>query len=180
MTEPTEEQVEWYGFWNAEPPEWAKDSFNPGCECKCALCGAWEQVVRPGKTQCVACEGDQPTAAIINERAAMPAPEVSEPTDEQVEAVAKAIFRQAAKFYGWKTPWEKLMDNTRTQYRAEARAAIAAMPAPEVSVKQAAVDALAAYQQADIDGIMVLVSRQAIEECLPALRALSQAQKEDG
>ena len=59
---------------------------------------------------------------------------MTEPTDEQVEAVAKAIFRQAAKFYGWKTHWEKLLDDTRAQYRAEARAAIEAMPAPEVSV----------------------------------------------
>lgn len=42
------------------------------------------------------------------------------------------------------------------------------------SVKEAAVDALASYQQADADGIMVLVSRQAIEECLPALRSLAQ------
>lgn len=41
------------------------------------------------------------------------------------------------------------------------------------SVKEAAVDALASYQQADEDGIMVLVSRQAIEECLPALRSLA-------
>jgi hypothetical protein len=37
---------------------------------------------------------------------------------------------------------------------------------------QEAVDALAAYQQADMDGCMVLVSRQAIEECLPHLRAM--------
>lgn len=37
-----------------------------------------------------------------------------------------------------------------------------------------AIEALSAYEQADMDGIMVLVSRQAIEECLPALRALAQ------
>lgn len=37
-----------------------------------------------------------------------------------------------------------------------------------------AIEALSAYQQADMDGIMVLVSRQAIEECLPVLRALAQ------
>lgn len=36
-----------------------------------------------------------------------------------------------------------------------------------------AIEALAAYQQADMDGIMVLVSRQAIEECLPVLRAVA-------
>ena len=40
-------------------------------------------------------------------------------------------------------------------------------------VRPEAVEALAAYQQADMDGIMVLASRQAIEECLPALRALT-------
>jgi hypothetical protein len=34
-----------------------------------------------------------------------------------------------------------------------------------------AVAALASYQQADQDGVMVLVSRQAIDECLPFLRA---------
>lgn len=40
---------------------------------------------------------------------------------------------------------------------------------------KAAVEALASYQQADADGCMVLVSRQAVEECLPALRALTEA-----
>ena len=49
----------------------------------------------------------------------------------------------------------------------------AVLTRPTVTVEAAAVDALAAYQQADMDGIMVLVSRQAIEECLPALRALA-------
>lgn len=39
---------------------------------------------------------------------------------------------------------------------------------PELS--PAAVEALASYQQADMDGVMVLVSRQAVEECLRALR----------
>lgn len=47
-------------------------------------------------------------------------------------------------------------------------------PTEQPSVRAGAVDALAAYQQADQDGIMVLVSRQAIEECLPALRSLAQ------
>jgi len=42
------------------------------------------------------------------------------------------------------------------------------------SINRQAVDALASYQQADEDGIMVLVSRQAIEECLPALRAIAE------
>ncbi|WP_273771743.1 hypothetical protein [Brucella intermedia] len=40
-------------------------------------------------------------------------------------------------------------------------------------VSEEAVIALSNYMQADEDGIMVLVSRQAIEECLPTLRALS-------
>jgi len=36
-----------------------------------------------------------------------------------------------------------------------------------------AVEALSNYQQADMDGIIVTVSRQAIEECLPVLRILA-------
>ncbi|RYH04095.1 hypothetical protein EU805_01615 [Salipiger sp. IMCC34102] len=62
-----------------------------------------------------------------------------------------------------------------------ADAALSALPA-RVSVAEAArpsqgaVVALSSYQQADADGIMVLVSRQAIEECLPALRALASAE----
>ena len=40
-------------------------------------------------------------------------------------------------------------------------------------VPSGAVEALASYQQGDMDGTMVLVSRQALEECLPALRALA-------
>lgn len=40
-------------------------------------------------------------------------------------------------------------------------------------VSEEAVIALSSYMQADEDGVMVLVSRQAIEECLPTLRALS-------
>lgn len=46
-------------------------------------------------------------------------------------------------------------------------------------VPAAAVEALAAYQQADPDGVMVLVSRQAIDECLPALRALAEQEQSD-
>jgi hypothetical protein len=34
-----------------EPPEWAKDPFNPGQVYRCECCGEWEEVVRPGKTQ---------------------------------------------------------------------------------------------------------------------------------
>jgi len=54
-----------------------------------------------------------------------------------------------------------------------------------VSVQEAAkvlpsaVKALASYSQGDMDGVMVLVSRQAIEECLPALRALAQEEMGD-
>ncbi len=33
------------------PPSWAKDPFNDDCAAKCN-CGAWLEVVRPGKTQC--------------------------------------------------------------------------------------------------------------------------------
>ncbi len=45
-------------------------------------------------------------------------------------------------------------------------------PAEDAKVSVGAGEALSSYQQADMDGIMVLVSRQSIEECLPALRAL--------
>ncbi len=49
------------------------------------------------------------------------------------------------------------------------------------ALQAAAVEALASYQQADTDGVMVLVSRQAIEECLPTLRAaLADAPAGDG
>ncbi len=46
-------------------------------------------------------------------------------------------------------------------------------------VPAAAVEALAAYQQADPDGVMVLVSRQAIDECMPALRALAEQEQSE-
>jgi len=51
------------------------------------------------------------------------------------------------------------------------RADLAPSPETLAKVDAGAVEALANYQQADMDGTMVLVSRQAIEECLPALRA---------
>jgi hypothetical protein len=35
-----------------EPPNWARDSFNGGYGEQCGDCGAWCEVVRPGKTQC--------------------------------------------------------------------------------------------------------------------------------
>ncbi len=41
------------------------------------------------------------------------------------------------------------------------------------AVKPDAVEALANYQQADMEGTVVTVSRQAIEECLPVLRILA-------
>lgn len=47
-------------------------------------------------------------------------------------------------------------------------------PQQAAKVRSEAVEALANYQQADMDGVMVLVSRQAIEECLPALRAIAE------
>lgn len=40
-----------------------------------------------------------------------------------------------------------------------------------MKLDEKALEALANYQQADADGVMVLVSRQAIDECLPILRA---------
>jgi hypothetical protein len=40
----------------AEAPEWAKDSMNYDATARCGACGAWETVVRPGKTQCDICE----------------------------------------------------------------------------------------------------------------------------
>jgi hypothetical protein len=52
---------------------------------------------------------------------------------------------------------------------SDAQARIAALE--EALPNREAVDALANYQQADEDGVMVLASRQAIDECLPLLRA---------
>jgi len=43
-------------YWSVETPEWAKDSFNEDTAATCGDCGAWLEVVRPGKTQCTACE----------------------------------------------------------------------------------------------------------------------------
>ena len=63
----------------------------------------------------------------------------------------------------------------QADYEARILAAIQPDPEPQHSVptvRQDAVEALARYRQADMDGVMVLVSRQAVEECLPALRAL--------
>ena len=55
---------------------------------------------------------------------------------------------------------------------------IEALEALAEKVDVGAVEALASYQQADMDGIMVLVSRKAIEECLHILRALIAEAKE--
>jgi hypothetical protein len=35
-----------------DPPSWAQDKFNGGHGEQCCDCGAWCEVVRPGKTQC--------------------------------------------------------------------------------------------------------------------------------
>jgi hypothetical protein len=35
-----------------DPPTWARDKFNGGYGEQCGDCGAWCEVVRPGKTQC--------------------------------------------------------------------------------------------------------------------------------
>jgi hypothetical protein len=43
------------GFWSKNPPAWSKDPFNDDCAAQCGLCGAWEHIVRPGKSQCQAC-----------------------------------------------------------------------------------------------------------------------------
>lgn len=45
-------------------------------------------------------------------------------------------------------------------------------PAVRYALESGAVDALASYQQADEEGVMVLVSRQAADQCVAALRAL--------
>lgn len=72
--------------------------------------------------------------------------------------------------------WNGDFDGPGDARRAWNRRADLAAPqttAQAAQVRPEAVDALAAYTQGDMDGIMVLVSRQAIEECLPALRALT-------
>jgi hypothetical protein len=60
-------------------------------------------------------------------------------------------------------------DEWRGVELAAAKARIAELT--EALPSEGAVAALANYRQADADGVMVLVSRQAIEECLPLLRA---------
>lgn len=40
------------GFFSEDPPDWAKDPFNPDVVATCGYCGAWMSVVRPGKHQC--------------------------------------------------------------------------------------------------------------------------------
>ena len=76
--------------------------------------------------------------------------------------------KEAIRDFAWQ-------DMRPVQNPATSAAALVASPAsPDTRVvpRPEAVDALAAYQQADMDGTMVLVSRQAIEECLPSLRAI--------
>lgn len=109
----------------------------------------------------------------------------------QTEAVPVAWRYVERKFYRSEWPLTKLLearngglvtdageawtyryshkDGTGGEYDLLCRREPAA-PAPDIA---GAVEALADYQQADQDGAMVLVSRQAIEECLPALRALT-------
>lgn len=42
----------WHSKTHEQAPSWAQDPFNPGYEVRCLHCGEWEEVVRPGKTQC--------------------------------------------------------------------------------------------------------------------------------
>lgn len=46
-----------------DPPPWATWDEMYMFGVRCGACGAWEDVVRPGKTQCNVCAGD-PMAAI--------------------------------------------------------------------------------------------------------------------
>ena len=67
-------------------------------------------------------------------------------------------------------------DDALSEHLGELRSQLWALatftpPAAQVTVNPEAVKALASYQQADMDGIIVKVSRQAIEERLPSLRA---------
>lgn len=57
--------------------------------------------------------------------------------------------------------------------RGQEDAADAILELLKGAVTTDAVEALSNYQQADMDGIIVTVSRQAIEECLPVLRILA-------
>lgn len=56
---------EWFA---PSPPSWAKDNFNDGAADQCGYCGAWCEVVRPGKTQCPCCSDGRDLArtALIN------------------------------------------------------------------------------------------------------------------
>ena len=110
------------------------------------------------------------------------------PAQTDVERVAAALWRAETVDAGVPTSvtnartleaFADLDPDHRERFHKFARAAIAAMQPIVAKVRYQAVDALASYQQADMDGIMVMVSRQAIEECLPALRALSKETDDD-
>ncbi len=69
MTEhtPTRSQFE-KGAFAKEPPSWATDQFNEGTYIRCGICGAWETVVRPGKTQCDICYGGENIEWLLSDR----------------------------------------------------------------------------------------------------------------
>lgn len=43
-------------YWADEEPSWSRDPWNGNTSAQCGHCGAWLELVRPGKHQCGACE----------------------------------------------------------------------------------------------------------------------------
>jgi hypothetical protein len=64
------------------------------------------------------------------------------PTDEAVERVAKAIFREDFPTGHKRGEWRKVSDAMRENYRAAARAAIAAIQSSVADALEAAADKL--------------------------------------
>lgn len=94
--------------------------------------------------------------------------------EKAVEAAAKAMYDR--EYDTDEQPWEKENDVDREIFLRSARTALeAALPfltpaaAPQGGRVAEIIKALRAYEQADEDGVMVLVSRQACEEAADAL-----------
>lgn len=121
-----------------------------------------------------------------------PAPSAGETQDERAMSIIKRAA-EVMKRLSKKTVeqfWQELLEkDDRTSpeeypdmalitfdefsgYMAQAVYAAAPAPSAGETLNEGAVAALASYQQGDADGVMVLVSRQAIDECLPHLRAM--------
>lgn len=81
------------------------------------------------------------------------------PTDEQIEKAAQALN-------------DGMYVVPQSWHYEDARAALTAAGV-KPRVKPGVIEALRSYGQADMDGIMCIVSRQAVEEAIDALSALT-------